>query len=405
MKIGSLIKYYRTKANITQSELCEGICSVPHLSKIENNWKEANEETISLILKKLDINLQDIESKNLHINLLLQELIEHIHFYQKEKALKTFKELKHHKELIPFSDYLYLYELYKFRYYLFVRSNDQAATQKKWLNKQKINFSQHEWYLYYYYSSIYLILQKKYSQADEILVRIVHQQPDELFLGAEVYYHLALVKGQMEQPGHAVHYGRKALGLYTNQYNIKRILHTLMVLGINYTHSEIYPEALECYKHLKRNAEILGDSELMQQVFHNIGYLKRKMELLDDAIDYFKKSLEYQEQDSFHSLVSLHSLAETYYTSEDHANARVAFNKLMEASKETGNQIYRMISTFYLSLINGEETKGYDYLENKLLPVLKSSSEYRQELHTFSYLLAMHLQKTRRFEDAIKYIS
>jgi HTH-type transcriptional regulator, quorum sensing regulator NprR len=404
MKIGSLIKFYRTKANLTQSELCEGICSVPHLSKIENNWKEANEETISLILKKLNISIQDIESKSNQIKELLQELIEHIHFHQREKSYQKFDELQQYSELIPFTTYMYLFELYKFRYYLFQHHLDLAEEQRKWLKKQKINFSQHENYLYNYYFAIYLILKKKYFDADQLLVDLVHRQQDELFLSAEVYYHLAMVKGYMEQPGHAVFYGRKALGLYTNQYNFKRMLHTLMVLGINYTHSEIYPEALDCFKHLQRNTEILGDSSLGPQVYHNIGFLKTKMGLLEEAVQCFKKSIELQEPDSFYYLTSLHSLAETYFTLQQFEESRTTFTLVLDISKETGNQLYKMLSTFYLYLINNEETKGFEYLELKVLPLLRSSSEYRQELHTFSYILARQLQKSGRYEDAINYI-
>jgi len=59
MNVGSLIKYYRTKQGMTQSELVEGICSVPHLSKIENNGKEGNDQTIDLLLKRLGANLME----------------------------------------------------------------------------------------------------------------------------------------------------------------------------------------------------------------------------------------------------------------------------------------------------------------------------------------------------------
>lgn len=62
MKIGSLIKYYRTKLGMTQNTLAMGICSIPHLSKIENNNKEANSETIRLLLERLNISLHNVEN-------------------------------------------------------------------------------------------------------------------------------------------------------------------------------------------------------------------------------------------------------------------------------------------------------------------------------------------------------
>ena len=75
MQIGSLIKYHRTKQKMTQSELAEGICSVPHLSKIENNSKEANVETIRLVLDRLDIDLHDVEESEVKVEVLLNQLL------------------------------------------------------------------------------------------------------------------------------------------------------------------------------------------------------------------------------------------------------------------------------------------------------------------------------------------
>lgn len=52
---GSLIKYHRERLGITQRELCQGICVVSHLSKIENNRVEASPEIIEELFKKLGI--------------------------------------------------------------------------------------------------------------------------------------------------------------------------------------------------------------------------------------------------------------------------------------------------------------------------------------------------------------
>lgn len=405
MKIGSLIKYYRTKAHLTQSELAEGICSVPHLSKIENNWKEANEETISLILRKLGINMIDIEMKENEIKILLNEFIEHINFYQKDKAKLTFEKLNESSEFIPFTSFIFIFELYKFRYYLLLNRLDRAEEQRKWLSKQKLNFSQHETYIYNYYFAIYLILKRRYLEADELLIQLVHNQSYDMFVSAEVYYHLAMVKGNVEQPGHAVLYGKKALQLYTSQYNLKRMLHTLMVLGINYTHSEIYPEALDCFKHLERNTELLGDTSLIPQVYHNIGFLKRKMDLMEEAVEFFRKSLSLQDPKSPHYLVTIYTLAETFYSLGRKEQSVEAFEETLAIAKETLNPRYRLLASFYLLLLNDEEQEAYRYLEDKVLPFLKSTGEHRHDLQTFSRILAKFLQDSGKFEAAIDYFS
>ena len=98
-----------------------------------------------------------------------------------------------------------------------------------------------------------------------------------------------LVKSSLEQSGHAIHFGKMALQIFMNQHNFYRILHTLMLLGINYTHSNIYEEAQECFNHLIRNAELLKEEKLLPQIYHNMGYLQNKMKNAKEALLLRKK--------------------------------------------------------------------------------------------------------------------
>ena len=55
MNVGSVIKYYRSKHNLTQHQLAEGICSISHLSKIESNAYMPHESTIQALLAKMGV--------------------------------------------------------------------------------------------------------------------------------------------------------------------------------------------------------------------------------------------------------------------------------------------------------------------------------------------------------------
>lgn len=54
--ICALIRIYRKKYNLSQSELAEGICVPSYVSKIENAEIEPNEQIIELLLKKFGVN-------------------------------------------------------------------------------------------------------------------------------------------------------------------------------------------------------------------------------------------------------------------------------------------------------------------------------------------------------------
>jgi transcriptional regulator with XRE-family HTH domain len=293
MEFGALIKFYRTQRGITQAELSKGICSVPHLSKIENNSKEANEATISLLLKRLNIGLEEMEEQEEEIKILLRRLDEKINFYLRDEIEENYQKLVEIEHLIPFSKYIYIYELYKFRYLIFKGQVDEADSQRALLYKQKKNFSQHEDYLFRYYNAIFLMWKGQYHNADEILDAL-HTENNKETTSGEFLYHRSLVKSSLELSGHAIHFGKMALQIFMNQHNFIRILHTLMLLGINYTHSNIYEEAEECFQHLIRNAELLRKEKLLPQIYHNMGHLQFKMDNAKEALHYYEKSLALQ---------------------------------------------------------------------------------------------------------------
>jgi HTH-type transcriptional regulator, quorum sensing regulator NprR len=402
MEFGPLIKYFRTQQGLTQKELANGICSVSHLSKIENNGKDANKETINLLLVKLNIDQAEMNAKEEQIKSLLNDLNEKMKFFQKEGIDITFNKLLELEMIIPFSSSLYMYELYKYRFFLFKGQLQNAEHQEHLLNKQKKNFSQHESYLFLYYSAICLIMKGQYQKADHLLENLMINNNLE-FVSGELLYHRALVKSSLVQSDHAIYFGKKALQAFMNEHNFLRILHTLMLLGINYTHSKIYEEALDCFHHLMRNAELLNESQIFPQVYHNMGYLKAKMDNYQEALYFYEKSLSCQTLHNRHYLITLYSIAENYYLMNEFNQASKMFEQVLALSKELAVQKYVLLSNYYLKAINSYE-ESVHFLELKIIPFLEETKEHQDHLNQFYRLLSNHYRKLGRFEKAVKYI-
>lgn len=404
MKIGSVIKYLRTKSKMTQSELAKGICSIPHLSKIENNNKDANKETIELLLSRLGTKLTEIKIKDKEVKFLLDKLIENIHHYHKTEAQNIYEKLKASKEFIPFTPYLYLYELYVMRYMLFIGDIENVKVQRKWLNKHKKNFSQYENYLFNYYFAIFLIMNGQYTEAERELDNLLLDDRVRDEVQGEHFYHISLVKGNLGLSGQAIFYGKKALQIYTNQFNFKRILHTLMLLGINYTHSKLYQEAYDCYRHVLRNVDESEESNFRAQVFHNIGYLLDKMGVLDKSLSNYKKSLELFPKDSIHYLISLYSVSEINYRMGSTKEALKYFIKTLELAEVNSNQKYVLLSKYYILKLNGPDEASTIFLEEVLVPYLESTDENAENLEKFKSHLFFYYEKLGNLEKAFKYI-
>ncbi|CAH2714855.1 Transcriptional activator NprA [Neobacillus rhizosphaerae] len=403
MEFGALIKFYRTQRGITQAELARGICSVPHLSKIENNSKEANEETVSLLLERLEISLEEMEEKEGTIQLLLKQLAEKINYYLKDKVDETFQKLQEMEHIIPFSKFIYLYELIKYRYLLFKGFYTEAESQKDLLFKQRKNFSQHEEYLFLYSNAVLLTMKGQYRAADEIL-DAMYDDPSNETARAEFYYYRAFVKSALEQSGHAIHFGKLALQLYMNEHNFFRILHTLMLLGINYTSANIYEEAEECFDHLIRSEELLKQEKLLPQIYHNMGYLQNKKKNPKEALIYYEKSLALQSINHSHYLVTLYSIAEIQYALQEKSKAREYFQVVASLAKDRRNKKYRLLAEFYLFHMVSSN-KAFKYLETKVIPYLEDTNEHLNDLNRFYKMISDFYSQQGLYLESVNYLN
>lgn len=402
MQFGPLIKYYRTHKGLTQKELANGICSVSHLSKIENNGKDANDETISLLLDRLHISINRAEEQENIIGTLLKRLNEKIYFYQKNDVEDMINQLSEYDEIIPFTSYLHTYELYKMRYLLFLGHVNEADQQKDKLNKLKKSFSQHEIYLFHYYNTILYILKGQFERADQRFESLFHVSHDSS--SGEFLYYRSMVKAALQQSGHAIHFAKAALQSYMNEHNFIRILHCLMLLGINYTHSGIFEEAKSCFHHLERNASLLKEENLLPQIYHNIGLLYKKLEEYDQAMMYLNKSLSLQSPQTIHYLVTQYVKGQVAFDMNQHEVAKEAFMVTFTLSDTLNNKKYSILSKYYLLAIDNY-SKSIQYVILTVIPYLKSSNENKDDLLMFYQLLSKYYQSNDMFEKAIFYLN
>ncbi|WP_392454338.1 helix-turn-helix domain-containing protein [Chryseomicrobium aureum] len=402
MKIGSLIKFHRTKQGLTQQTLADGICSVPHLSKIENNSKEANEETIRLLLERLSIDLQDVEKLEVEIKELLKQFTDQMYYLEREEVKKSFEKLQKKKDLIPFTEYLYLYELYKTRYYLFINELDLAENQLKWLNSHRQNFSQQEQYLHLYVSAIALILRGKMEDADKQLSYLIENAiltPD--YIG-ELNYNFSLVKSSLNQYGPSIYYGKNALQQFKEDFNFIRIANTQMLLAVNYSRANMFNEAEEIYKHLIRNTRILHMTHLLPNIYHNMGDLYHTMTQYSLASLYFKKAMDLLEPQSDLYMLCLYNKAVTEFEGNRFEESQESFRQLYSVASKYQHTHYQLFSNFHSLFMQDQVDDAMIYLENKILPYTKKRSELKESHQHFSYLLADYFKEKGQYDKAVQ---
>lgn len=220
----------------------------------------------------------------------------------------------------------------------------------------------------------------------------------------EFFYYLGLVKSFKEESGAAIYYGKKAMSSFTENYNFMRILHSLLLLGINYTHAGIYKEAEECFDNLLRNTQFLKDTEtLLPTIYHNMGYLYNRQNDSSTSLLHYQKSLELTHEDSPQYLVTLFSYAETLFKDSNQECLKF-FQRLKKLSRKQKNVKYYTLANYYLlATVNPEE--GMIFLEEKTLPILKRSQQHISDLHQYFNRLADYYQSKKQYKQANHYIN
>ncbi len=117
---GRLLKYQRLKKRLKQEYVCHGLCTVSHLSKIENGKVNAPSDLIHDLFKKLEITFHDDEDFIGKYNTLIQDGFQALIYNRDPVELSSQLSEVHDKLMFSplFIDYLnyktvYIYHKYK----------------------------------------------------------------------------------------------------------------------------------------------------------------------------------------------------------------------------------------------------------------------------------------------------
>lgn len=335
MNIGLIIRGYRKKLQLTQEVLAYGICSVSHLSKIENGSKEVNEETIRLLLNKLDVDPIEIEAVINSYSAQIEELYKTIIYQDAENAKAVQSRLQDSIEELMFYGLSHHYEIILYRYYIFQNNFKKMKEFKRKLNQKVHKFSQQEVLLYNYFNALYFILEGNHKEAQEILISLIDKTFEHY---GDYYYHLSLTLNMINNPGASIFYGIKALEQFQMYNNFTRKIHIQMNLAICYQKIGAISESEYYYNLLLDNATRTNNNEMIAQCTHNLSILKKSQSEYDEAISLLKLSIESSRIIGKSYLTSLSQLVETYLEQGNKEEARMLIPEILHISKKENNK-------------------------------------------------------------------
>lgn len=402
MNIGSVIKYYRSKNKLTQSQLADGICSISHLSKIESNTYTPHESTIEALLAKMGVQWKKEIVKRERLERQLHDFITCSLHYDLEQMEGQYARLTEEDDYIQSTDLINRYELYKFRYYLYIQDQKRADSQKNLLDHMKSSFTEPEAWMHQLFLSLYYIQANKKELAMDYVTSLdsgIKSIPQK-FEG-EFHYQKARLFILHEQYELSAHYAELAVQYFRLNYNYIRLLHAQLLLAINYMRRNLLVQAAGLFEVLKRNTRLTNQKELYNQTLYNFAELLKTRNDHGQAFDLLTELHGISPKDTYFYKAVLVSLIETAV--EIGADAWEYVRELRSLSAGPHDE-YFLLYLNYFEKRNFSQPDLLTYSEEKMFPFFRKHG-YIRESKKIALELAEYFQKEKQWEKAMYYQS
>ena len=344
---GSLIKYHRERLGITQKDLCQGICVVSHLSKIENNKVEPSPEIVGELFKRLGMKYYNYEGFINKNRKIIDKFFYNLNFYRKTD--KIFEEIEEEADKLLNSPLLIDYLLLE-SYFNENKSNVERLSeleiymnnyQKGWFYLLKVKYNSNEgenvtreWIL-----ESYGLLRNTFSLLTLMQFELANGHFDKVIeLGPEIV-NLALIEG-----------------------NVMAIANANLFMGNAYAAQNLPGLMLPYYKRAKNILLDLNRKDLIANIDYNIGATYIESNEYKKALYYLEKVEEQNIVDDYTKFLLYHKLGLLHLGLNNKSLAKDYIGK----AKKTLNTIKENYYIHSLMVEVAELQLEEDYLDNPI---------------------------------------
>lgn len=402
MNVGSIIKYYRTKNNMTQSQLADGICSISHLSKTESNTYSPHPSTIEALLLKMGVQLNKEVEKHKQLARLIGKFIDCSLYYDLDTMHQVYKQLEQQNEYIQSTDLVNQFELYKFRFYIYDNNLSKAEQQKKLLERMKASFLPPEYWIYQFFQSLYFTMTGEKVKSFELLDTLDSgiQSIPQKFEG-EFYYQKARMLVLADRYELSAHFAELAVRSFQLHHNYIRLLHAQMLLAINYTRRNLVVQAESLYEILIRNTHLTNQTALHNQTLYNYTELLRMKHAHYESLEILQSLKEKVEPSTYFHKAVLTSLVESMLETGQDATTQI--EELKALSTKSEDKFFRIYAT-YFEKRNFSQPDLKTYCEDIMFQFFRKNG-YIKETKNVAAELATHYSAQQQWEKAYYYQS
>ncbi|MBO1626879.1 transcriptional regulator [Bacillus cereus] len=403
-KIGKQVFYKRLQQKMTQEELCQGICSVSYLSKIENGKIEASEEILQLLCARLEIAVSDLRDVEEEVKEKLDDWLNALVHLDKGQVERIYNELQGEMKHVLDFEIINYYKLLYTRYLIMKRDLPALEEELEKLRKMYKKYSPFQKMLYTYSRGILYCLQYKWKDGLDYLLETEVMAKEQGYYETGIYYNIALTYTHLEIHHLALHFANVALEGFRGEYKFRNVINCQILIALSYAEKGQYKEALEMYESILREASSFADEDVLIAItLSNIGNIYYKKRQYQRAKECYLKSLQFQNQIDLNYIDTLYEMALQCIKLEQLEEAKEWIDKGVIAAKQEERFNTKLYLLLMLRYKYFEDAKAYkSFLEAEAIPFYKSAGN-KIELKKVYIELAEYFARLLHFEESNRY--
>ncbi|XXM71983.1 tetratricopeptide repeat protein [Lysinibacillus sphaericus] len=409
MMIGSRIKYFRINSNLTQEELCKGVCSPSYLSKVENNNMDPSEEILKLLCEKMKISINSIKSVDeSDLNNKIEKWYELLKVNTEKKILKEqYEEIKKILTSTPSIYPTLKFKLFSIKYFIKIKDYHALNQQLVDLKKYQTSMSDDLLFYYYYLSGISSYVNQHYCDAEEKLLLSLEKlqnltrQADsfEHDLG-DILYYLSLCYGKLHKTHKTNEFAIKSLEIANQSLDHLQQIKLYVILGINEGRTKNYKKSIEYYQKAIKIAEAINHDSYTQIIHHNLGYLYSLQGHHPEAITYYENSLKFGSVKHNSWLVTTYfCLAREYKYTKQFIKMKDMIRKGRELFIENKDYFHHFNMLEFSH--NDSLIQNKQYIKEEVIPFFYEKNEW-QYVVEYAEIMANRLEENFQYKEAAK---
>lgn len=310
MTIGTIIKTERLRKNMKQETLAKEICSISHLSRIENGKIDPSKELLRKLSERLGVPIVDDESKNVEIEHLQERLETIINLRDQKGAAQLMEELKMLLLKVPVEVALRIdLELMLIRAQSVLHKQEENIlqalakfTETDLTPIQAFRVQQIKGMASYGVGELKVCLDC-FSEA----LNLMGILPLSNFERADFYYVLSIALMADGQKFEALEKAKEALNFFQSIMVGRRVVECYLVSGVAYKQIGQMDRALETFQLAEKVSRQLDLQTFLGVIYQNIGAVYSAINHTDLAISHFLQAItcKKQPEQQVYSMLSL----------------------------------------------------------------------------------------------------